>query len=91
MKTVRPTRKSLLAAEAVAEGRAEHQEDGEGERVGAHRPFQVVQRAAQVLADGGQGGGDDEVVQGRHETGDAGDDEGPGLRPRPVRSDVLVL
>src|SRR5690606_14121026 len=68
-------------AEAVTEGGAEHQQHGEGERVGAHGPFEVVQCAAQVLSDGGQRGGDDEVVQGRHEAGDAGDDEGPGGSP----------
>ena len=38
--------------------------------------------AAEVLADGGQGGGDDEVVECRHEAGDAGDDEGPDGWPR---------
>ena len=69
------------AAEPVAERRTEHQEDCEGECVGAHRPFQVLQRTAEVLADGGQGGGDDEVVEGRHESGDAGDDEGPDGSP----------
>lgn len=81
VKTASPAMKSRMAAEAVAEGRAEHQQDGEGECVGAHRPFQVVQASAEVLANGGQGGGDDEVVEGRHESGDAGDDEGPGGSP----------
>ena len=81
VKTVRPDEEEPAAAEPVAERRAEHQQDGEGEGVGAHRPLQVVQRAAEVLADGGQGGGDDEVVEGRHESGDAGDDEGPDGSP----------
>jgi hypothetical protein len=72
---------TAAAAEPVAEGRAEHQQDGEGERVGAHGPFQIVQAPAEVLTNGGQGGGDDEIVEGRHESGDAGDDEGPGGSP----------
>ncbi|GAA3222887.1 hypothetical protein GCM10020256_30610 [Streptomyces thermocoprophilus] len=42
-------------AEAVAEGRAGHEQDGEGECVGADGPFEVVQGSAEVLADGGQG------------------------------------
>ncbi len=65
-------------AEAVAEGGAEHEEDGEGEGVGVHRPLEVLEAAAEVLADGGEGGGDDEVVEGRHEAGDAGDHQRPG-------------
>ena len=40
------------AAEAVTERGAEHQQDGEGEGVGVHRPLQVLERAAEVLADG---------------------------------------
>lgn len=64
-------------AEPVTEGRTEHQQHGEGQGVRVHRPFELRQFAAEALADGGQGGGDDKIVERGHEAGDAGDDEGP--------------
>ena len=39
-----PDDEEPAAAEAVAERGAEHQQDREGEGVGAHRPFEVLQR-----------------------------------------------
>ncbi|MDQ1013937.1 hypothetical protein QFZ43_000486 [Streptomyces afghaniensis] len=44
---------------------------------GAHCPFEVLEAAAEVLADGGEGGGDDQVVERGDESGRAGDGHGP--------------
>ena len=59
-----------LAAESVTEGGAGQQQDGEGERVGVDHPLEVGQGGAEVGLDDGQGGRDDEVVEGDHEQGD---------------------
>ena len=73
------------AAEAVAQRGAEHQQDREGERIGAHGPFKVLEATAEILADGGQSSGDDQVVECADESGRAGDDHRPygsaGARP----------
>jgi len=69
------------AAEAVAERRPGEQEDRERERVGVHRPLELLDRRAEVGADHRQGGRDDEVVEDDHEERDRGDHERPqGLR-----------
>ena len=65
------------AAEAVAERGAGEQEDGERERVGVHRPFELLDRRAEVDADDGERGRDDEVVEHDHEERDRGDRERP--------------
>ena len=53
------------AAEAVAERGAGEQQHGEGQRVGVDGPLERLQPAAEVGADRGQGGRDDEVVERR--------------------------
>ena len=65
-------------AEAVAERGAGEQQDRERQRVGVDHPLELLERGAQVRADHGQGGGDDEVVEGDHEQADRADREGPG-------------
>ena len=71
------------AAEAVAEGGAGEQEHREGQRVGVDRPLEAGDAGVQVVADGGQRRGHDQVVERDHEQRDRGDDEGPdGARGR---------
>ena len=65
------------AAEAVAERGAGQEQDGEGEGVGIHDPFELGEAGIELGADHRQCGGDDEIVQGRHEQDDRGDGECP--------------
>ena len=60
-----------LATEPVAERGAGQQQDRERQRVGVDHPFELGDGGAEVGADDGQGGRDDEVVERRHEDGDA--------------------
>ena len=66
-----------LPAEAVAQGGAEHQEHGEGQRVGVHGPLEARDGRVQVALHRRQRGCDDEVVERRHEERDRGDRECP--------------
>ena len=72
-----PEDEHTAAAEAVAERCPGEQEDGEGERVGVHRPLELLDRRAEVGADHGQRGRDDEVVEDDHEERDRRDRERP--------------
>ncbi len=64
-----------LAPEAVAERGAREEEDGEGERVRVDDPLELLDRRAEVDADHGECGRDDEVVEHDHEERDRGDRE----------------
>ena len=65
-------------AEAVTERGAGEQQHRERQRVGVDHPLELLERGAKVLADHGQRGGDDEVVEGDHEQADRADRERPG-------------
>jgi hypothetical protein len=79
-----PDDEQAFAPEPIAERRAGQQQDGEGEGVGIHHPLELRDRGAEIGADDGQGGGDDEVVEGGHEDRECGDQERPGgtVHPR---------
>src|SRR5215208_1443378 len=72
------------AAEAVAERGAGEQEHRKGQRVGVHRPLELLDRGAEVRADHRKRRRDDEVVEDDHEEAERGDDERPD-RSRPCR------
>jgi hypothetical protein len=80
-----PDGEQSSTTEAVAQGCAEHEQDREGEGVGAHRPFEVLEAATEVLPDGWEGSGDDQVVECGDESGQAGDDYGPDGAAGPSR------
>ena len=97
-----PDREQPAAAEAVTEGSAGQQEDGEGECVGVHRPLEAVEAGAEVLVDDRERGRDDEVVEGDHESGKRREHEGPDhlllvsyvthhLPPREKKLDLCFL
>ena len=69
-----------LAPEQVARAAAEHQEPGEGHRVRAHHPLQVVLGEVQRGADGRQRDVHDRHVEDHHELRGAGDQQDqPGV------------
>ena len=82
--------------EAVAERSARQEEHREGQRVGVHGPLEPLDAGPEVLADHGQGCGDDEVVEGDHHERERRDDECPDgavglhLRSSFVLSDCLL-
>ena len=63
------------AAEDVAEAAADDHEDGEGERVAGRPPLHGGGAAAQLVADGRGGDGDDGAVEEIHDLGDEHDGE----------------
>ena len=65
------------AAEAVAEGGAGQQEHRKCQRVGVHRPFELLDRRVEVGPDHRKSGRDDEVVEDDHEQCDGGDRKRP--------------
>ena len=65
------------AAEAVAEQRAGHQQDGEAQGVAVDRPFELLDRGAEVDPDRAQRGRDHERVERHHQRGDGGEGEYP--------------
>ena len=72
-----PDREHPPAPEPVAQRGTRQQQHGEGERVRVDRPFEVLERRAEVRADHGHRGRDDEVVERDHEQRDRGDHECP--------------
>jgi RNA polymerase sigma factor (sigma-70 family) len=65
--------------ETVAEGGAGHQQDGEAQRVGVDRPFEIRHGGVQIALDRGERGGDDQHVEDDHEGADGGQAEYPPL------------
>jgi hypothetical protein len=71
-----PAEEGPAAPPAVAEGGGRDHQRGEGERVRVDHPLQVGQGGGELRAQHGQRGGDDQVVQGRHEHGQRGGEQG---------------
>ena len=66
----------MAAPEPVAEADRQQHQSCEGERVGVRDPLQALDCRAEPLVDDGEGAGDDEIVERRHEHGQAGRDDG---------------
>ena len=72
-----PDHEHAPPAEAVAERGAGQEKHRKGQRVGVHGPLEPLDPGTEVLADHGQRGRDDEVVEGDHHQRKRGDDECP--------------
>ena len=70
VKTPRPTMNMRLRPNRSPSAAPVRQQDGEGQRVGVHRPLEPLQCRAQVALDHRQRGGHDQVVQRDHEDAD---------------------
>ena len=68
----------------VAEGAAEQEQGGEGERVPGHHPLQRAQRGVEGAPDGGQGDADHRGVDGGHARAEHGGGDHPSARARAV-------
>ena len=66
-------------APPVTDRRRGHQQHREAEAVGVHRPFQLLDRGAEVLPDGGQRRRDHQDVERHHHRADRGQAQHPAL------------